>query len=77
MEDIAKFLQNKKEDIGTGSQSAEDLLKEKSMRCIEIPWVILKFLKERNKERVLDLSTTFFDRKYFKIFFNNFYCSII
>lgn len=70
MEEIKGFIQDKKKDIGHGDQDLGSLLVEKSMRCVEIPWVILRFLKNNNKN-VLDLSTTFFDRKYFKIFFKS------
>ncbi|PIR06976.1 MAG: hypothetical protein COV55_00945 [Candidatus Komeilibacteria bacterium CG11_big_fil_rev_8_21_14_0_20_36_20] len=70
MEEIKKFLQDKKNDIGHGEQGFSSLLMEKSMRCVEIPWVILRVLKDKH-EKVLDLSTTFFDRKYFKVFFES------
>jgi len=39
------------------------------MRCVEIPWVILQFSKIKNIEKILDLGTSFFDKKYFKVFF--------
>ena len=69
MKSIKAFLQSKKDDIGFGDEDIDGLLRKKSMRCVEIPWVVLQFLKLRNKEKILDLGTSFFDRKYFKIFF--------
>lgn len=71
MKDIKVFLKNKERDIGFGDDNVHSLLTGKSMRCVEIAWVILQFLSIRNSEKILDLGISFFDKKYFRVFFEN------
>lgn len=71
MKDIKAFLRSKECDIGLGDENVNSLLASKSMRCIEIAWVILQFLSIRYSEKILDLGISFFDKKYFKLFFES------
>ncbi len=71
VEDIKAFLRSKEHDIGFEDKSVDALLANKSMRNVEIPWVILQFQSIGNPEKVLDLGISFFDRKYFKLFWGN------
>lgn len=70
IERIRQFLEDNKAVIGSGQEEPTVLLKGRSMRCVEVPWVIMNFERIKKISRVLDLGTSFFERKYFKLFFD-------
>jgi SAM-dependent methyltransferase len=70
IERIRQFLEDNKAEIGLEQEEPKMLLEGRSMRCVEIPWVIMRFEQIKSSNRVLDLGTSFFERKYFKLFFD-------
>ncbi|MFC1991144.1 class I SAM-dependent methyltransferase [Chloroflexota bacterium] len=69
--EIKAFLQSHIDEIEAGGDGVNGLLRNKSNRCVEIPWIILNFLRvQNNPERILDTGISFFDRVYFNLFLN-------